>query len=213
MSTPLDPIYPGTAITRMQNSRARVTSLTSLDLSSDWSTITRPKILWAAGLKDLRTSRPGEGYTGHSFNDWNHVDATCMLPDVQTETNSDGSVKGISRSNNLHAGIKIASDTTLGPGGSWSTCQIGCSTVPNPTDVAHVQFSSRIAFKLVWCPPRFEQFVLVDDEGLILNRGKGVGDGLPDLRERVRNFKEVEGGKYGRFAFEVEEEGGSKTEL
>ena len=34
-----------------------------------------------------------------------------------------------------------------------------------PQDVAHLQFKSRIAFKLVWCPPNFEKFVLVDDDG------------------------------------------------
>lgn len=34
-------------------------------------------------------------------------------------------------------------------GGSWSTCLIGCNQNP-PQDVAHVQFKSRIAFKLVW---------------------------------------------------------------
>jgi hypothetical protein len=31
--------------------------------------------------------------------------------------------------------------------------------------VAHLQFKARIAFKLVWCPPTFEKFVLVDDDG------------------------------------------------
>ena len=34
-----------------------------------------------------------------------------------------------------------------------------------PQDVAHLQFKSRIAFKLVWCPPNFDKFVLVDDDG------------------------------------------------
>jgi len=99
--------------------RARVSSLIPSDLSSDWSTITRPKILWSAGLKDLRDARPGQGYTGHAFNDWNHVDATCMMPYVQSETNADGSVKGISTSNNLHDGILIASEEELGEGGTW----------------------------------------------------------------------------------------------
>ena len=39
-------------------------------------------------------------------------------------------------------------------GGSWSTCMIGSNKSP-PQDVAHLQFKSRIAFKLVWSPPQF----------------------------------------------------------
>ncbi|GMI02971.1 hypothetical protein TrLO_g8770 [Triparma laevis f. longispina] len=206
MSTPLDPLYPGTAIDRMLSVRSRIQSLSPSDLTSDWSSITRPALLKSAGLKDLRSAIPGQGYTGHAFNDWNHVDATCMLPEIQSQTNSDGQVKGISRSNNLHAGIIIASLPEHGPGGTWSTCQLGCSSNP-PRDVAHIQFASRIAFKLVWCPPTYTQFVLVDDDGEILNRGRGEGEGAPDLRERERNFKEVEGSKYGKWAFEVDSNG------
>ena len=37
-------------------------------------------------------------------------------------------------------------------------------------DVAHVQFRARIAFKLVWAPPDFNSFVLVDDGA---PKGKG----------------------------------------
>ena len=120
-ATLIDTLYPGTAVTRMLASRARVKSLTADDLSSDWESVTRPKIVWAAGLKDLRFSNPGEGYTGHSFNDWNHVDATCMLYNFASMTNSNGEVVGISRSNNLHQGILVGSDPSLGEGGSWST--------------------------------------------------------------------------------------------
>jgi len=43
---------------------------------------------------------------------------------------------------------QVASDPSLGPGGSWSTCMQGCNKEP-PADVAHIQFRSRIAFKLV----------------------------------------------------------------
>jgi hypothetical protein len=40
---------------------------------------------------------------------------------------------------------------------------MGCNRDP-PQDVAHVQFRSRIAFKLVWVPnDNFDTFVLVDD--------------------------------------------------
>ena len=38
-----------------------------------------------------------------------------------------------------------------------------------PNDVAHTQFLSRIAFKLVWVPDDYESFVLVDDDGGLLN--------------------------------------------
>ena len=186
----------------MLASRDRVKSLTPTDLSSDWGSSTRLKLLWCAGLKDLRSASPGQGYTGHSFNDWNHVDATCMLPSFQSETNSNGAVAEISTSNNLHAGILIASDETLGEGGSWSTCQVGCNQDP-PSDVAHVQFRAMIAFKLVWCPPSFREFVLVDDDGQILNRGQGMGEGLPSLRQRARNYDAVKGSKYAKHAVEI----------
>ena len=86
-----------------------------------------------------------------------------MLGEVAHDTN-DGSVKGIAVGNLLGPGIEIASLPELGPGGSWSTCTNGCHLEP-PQDVAHVQFRSRIAFKLVWAPPAFEAFVLVDDAG------------------------------------------------
>lgn len=196
--TLVDKCYPGTAVARMMAARERASSLSPADLSSDWDSITRPKILWAAGLKDLRSARPGDGYTGHAFNDWNHVDATCMLAEVQAETNADGAVGGISRSNNLHNGIIVASDSTLGEGGTWSTCQIGANRSP-PQDVAHIQFRSRIAFKLVWAPPLYENFVLLDDDGNVLNRGKAVGNGVPSMAERKRNFATVLGGKYADF--------------
>mmetsp|Transcript_32409 Transcript_32409/g.64163 ORF Transcript_32409/g.64163 Transcript_32409/m.64163 type:complete len:240 (+) Transcript_32409:122-841(+) len=191
-------LYPGTAVARMEAIRKRARSLSKADLSGDWDSTTRPKLLWAAGLKDLRTAAPGAGYTGHSFNDWNHVDATAMLASVQAETNANGAVPGISRSNNLHSGIIIASDPELGEGGTWSTCQLGCNRDP-PMDVAHVQFQSRIAFKLVWCPPTFTEFVLVDDDGALLNRGKPTG-ALPSKAERSRNFQAVQGSKYAAAA-------------
>jgi len=198
-SSLVDKLYPGTAVARMLAARDRVTSLTVDELSSDWDSVTRPKILWAAGLKDLRSAQPGSGYTGHAFNDWNHVDATCMLGDVQAQTNANGAVSGISRSNNLHNGIIVASDPSLGEGGTWSTCQIGANKSP-PHDVAHIQFRSRIAFKLVWVPPSFDEFVLVDDDGAVLNRGKGVGDGVPSFYERQKNFDAVHESKYAEFA-------------
>ena len=55
----------------MLAARSRVQSLKEEDLNDDWGEVRR-KILWAGGLRDLPTARPGQGYTGHSFNDYNH---------------------------------------------------------------------------------------------------------------------------------------------
>lgn len=67
----------------------------------------------------------------------------------EADNNNEGRVAGIAYNNRLGEGIRIASIEELGPGGSWSTCMIGCNKEP-PQDVAHIQFKSRIAFKLVW---------------------------------------------------------------
>ena len=142
-----DTLYPGTAVFRMKNIHCRVKSLKSDQLNEDWESVRR-HILWAGGFKDLPNNQPGQGYTGHSFNDYNHCDLTPMRDD-EAENENGGRVKGIHSSNKLGAGIKIASLTEVGPGGSWSTCMMGCNSDP-PRDVAHIQFKSRIAFKLVW---------------------------------------------------------------
>jgi hypothetical protein len=63
------------------------------------------------------------------------------------DNNNEGQVAGIAFDNRLGQGIVAASLTEPGPGGSWSTCMIGCASDP-PADVAHIQFRSRIAFKL-----------------------------------------------------------------
>lgn len=125
---------------------------------------------------------PGQGYTGHSFNDFNHVDLTAMAAEISHSEN-EGRVAGIHSQNRLGAGIQIASigeEDGLPAGGSWSTCILGCHLDP-PQDVAHVQFQSRIAFKLVWVPPAFETFVLVDDAGALLNHGRPTGS-LPNVQ-------------------------------
>lgn len=62
-------------------------------------------------------------------------------------------------------------------------------------DVAHLQFRARVAFKLVWCPPDFAAFVLVDDAGAYLNHGAPTG-ALPDLRARAGNYALAKGGRY-----------------
>ena len=194
-----DSSYPGTAVTRMNNIRARVASLTPAQLNADWSEVRR-SVLWAGGLKDLPSSRPGEGYTGHSFNDYNHCDLTAMR-DEEKENENEGRVVGIHRRNPLGAGIRIASIEDLGPGGSWSTCMIGCASDP-PQDVAHIQFRSRIAFKLVWAPPDFSSFVLVDDDGNLLAKGTPTGS-LPNHGEREMNYRVVKGSKYAREADKI----------
>jgi hypothetical protein len=182
----------------MLNARQRAISLTPRNLSVTWSNC-RKEILWAAGLKDIETAPPGQGYTGHSFNDWNHVDATCMLSDYVASEN-EGRVEGIHVSNKLGEGILAASIDELGQGGSWSTCMMGCNSEP-PRDVAHMQFRARIAFKLVWCPPSFTQFVLVDDNGDLLTWGQPTGQ-LPSLWDRKTNYEHVKNSKYGKNAFE-----------
>jgi len=195
----VDPLYPGTAVARMLASRERVASLSQDELSGEWESV-RKKILWASGLRDLPNVAPGNGYTGHAFNDHNHCDATTMLGEVAHNLNQVGTnqVAGIAIGNRLGPGIEKASLPELGPGGSWSTCTNGCHLDP-PQDVAHVQFRSRIAFKLVWCPPAFSTFVLVDDDGELLASGSPTGQ-LPHPMERQANFKLVAGSKYARAA-------------
>ena len=201
MSFEVDPVYPGTAVQRMKTCRDRARSLTTQELSDEWES-TRKRLLWAAGLKDLTNVPPGQGYTGHAFNDYNHCDATTMLGDVAHNLNDGPNrVAGIAVGNRLGPGIERASDPDCGPGGSWSTCTNGCARDP-PQDVAHVQFLSRIAWKLVWCPPAFDTFVLVDDEGELLAQGAPRGS-LPAMRERQANFQIVTGSKYARAAEQI----------
>lgn len=198
----VDPVYPGTAVARMRNARARVVQLEedgSLRGGHSWEHVRR-RLLWAGGLRDLPDAVPGQGYTGHSFNDYNHVDLTCIR-DNDADNEHDGtSVPGIARGNRLGPGIRIASLPDLGPGGSWTTCALGCRENP-PRDVAHVQFLARIAFKLVWIPtPKWDEFVLVDDAGVLLAHGRDLQPPLTPLRERQTNYRLVEGSKYAREA-------------
>eukprot|EP01063_Lacrimia_lanifica_P015770 TRINITY_DN22434_c0_g1_i1.p1 TRINITY_DN22434_c0_g1~~TRINITY_DN22434_c0_g1_i1.p1 ORF type:complete len:236 (+),score=80.80 TRINITY_DN22434_c0_g1_i1:75-710(+) len=193
----VDPQYPGTAVERMLAVRGRVKSLAEEDaLVGPWEEVRR-KLLWAGGLRDLPKAVPGQGYTGHAFNDYNHVDLTTMSDDV-LDCQNDGAVRGISIGNALGRGIRVASLPEVGAGGSWSTCLNGCHTDP-PQDVAHVQFRSRIAFKLVWVPPAFTEFALVDDDGALLAHGRPDGR-LPNMRERAMNYQSVQGSKYAAAA-------------
>ena len=88
----VDPVYPGTAVERMRNVHQRVRNAAEAKLfDGDWASVCRPALLWAGGLRDLRTASPGKGYTGHSFNDWNHCDLTTMRENVASNVN-DGRV-------------------------------------------------------------------------------------------------------------------------
>lgn len=205
--TMFDALYPGTAVKRLKAVHERVKVIAADGtLNGPWEDVRR-RILWAGGLRDLPDAAPGQGYTGHSFNDWNHVDLTTMN-DETTDNQNDGSVKGIAVGNRLGNGIRVASLPELGSGGSWSTCAMGCNQDP-PNDVAHIQFRSRIAFKLVWVPnEQYDTFVLVDDDGNLLAKGK-PSDGpnaLPNLRERMMNYKIMEGSKYATAADQIAKE-------
>ena len=151
----LDPDYPGTAVERMQAVRQRAASLTPSELSRDWSSFVRPRLLWAAGMRDVRDAAPGQGYTGHAFNDAIHVDATAML---DGDALNDGRVRGVAIGNRLGPGIVAASLTELGPGGSWSTCQATSSPLSSPrpaedSGVAHLQVTPS-PHRRIAAPPR-----------------------------------------------------------
>jgi hypothetical protein len=195
--------YSGTATERMNECKSRARRLTELELSKDWDSEVRPRLLYAAGLRDINAmSRVGTGYTGHCFNDFNHVDATTMILDV-ADSENEGNIRGIAKGNQLGDGIRAASLEDAGPGGSWCTCSLGANSEP-PHDVAHVQFNSKIAWKLVWVPGQnndFSRFVLVDDEGKKLTTGVPTGN-IPHKSERMQNFRMLIGGRYAECANE-----------
>jgi hypothetical protein len=183
-----DEKYPGTAVERMRNIHKRVKSLTYQQLNTSWDDVRR-SILWAGGMRDVIS-------VSHSFNDYNHCDLTAMTEEMIDNRNN-GRVDGIAYSNYLGELIKLVSMPDVGPGGSWSTCMIGCASEP-PQDVAHIQFKSKIAFKLVWIPPEFNTFVLLDDSGRFITSGKPTRK-LPHIEERRKNYEIVKGSKYDIF--------------
>jgi len=192
----VDNEYPGTATERLISVLQRVSTLGEVDLSGEWGAIRR-RLLHVGGLKDA------SGTTGHAFNDDNHCDLTTMAGSVQAESNANGAISQISRNNQLGPHIQRGSlqGEGLGQGGSWSTCTNGAHILPRPNDVAHTQFRARIAFKLVWLPPTFSRFALVDDVGRILKLSGdivfgGGRDPGPSLHARQRNYKLVQGGIY-----------------
>jgi hypothetical protein len=57
---PVDPVYPGTAVERLNAVRARVAELAvGDDLNGRWEDVRR-KLLWAGGLRDLPEAIPGQ---------------------------------------------------------------------------------------------------------------------------------------------------------
>jgi hypothetical protein len=133
---------------------------------------------------------------------------------LDADDENDGNVhRGIALGNHLGHGIRIASLPELGPGGSWSTCALGCHTDP-PSDVAHVQFRSKIAFKLIWIPyQNYQEFILVNDDGQLLAHGKpNAGSGLPSLYDRQKNYQLVQNSKYAVVVDRIVEQSYRTTE-
>jgi len=195
----------GTDVARRDAVVERVLDVPQAEWDDDWKGV-RKRLLFACGLRDLPYSQPGKGYTGHCFQDWNHVDCCTMRGSMAFNENR-AQVPGIAYSNQLGVGIETASLPLEGSmGGSWCTCQMGAGRDP-PVDVCHKQFLAQVGFKLLWCPGEpvyksgvkshlFESFVLVGDDGDVLARGRPTGTDLPTYRERKRNWEEVEGGMF-----------------
>jgi len=192
-----DPKYPGTAVTRMNNIISNIKSLTPAELSVDWNSV-RTNLLKAGGMRNIQS---GVGNDSHCFEDFNHCDLTPIRDSMFNQKNN-GRVNNIDQTNSLGSSIVAASIPDPGPGGSWCTCMINCNTQPDPKDVAHVQFQSKIAFKLVWAPPNYTTFVLIDDSGNLLNYGTPTGN-LPDYKSRKDNFSLTIGSKYSDAAIKI----------
>lgn len=175
--------YPGTSTKRLKTIHKNINLLTINDLRDTWDNI-RPKLLKAGGLKDIDE-------TSHIFNDFNHCDLTPMKRN-SFENQNKGKVMNIHPTNYLGDVIKKCSinNTKIfqDNDGSWGTCMIGCNQNP-PQDVSHIQFKSKIAFKLIWLPPNYNEFVLVDDDGNILKKGINFDTQNPDKTEREKNFE------------------------
>mmetsp|Transcript_11007 Transcript_11007/g.32883 ORF Transcript_11007/g.32883 Transcript_11007/m.32883 type:complete len:255 (-) Transcript_11007:132-896(-) len=191
--------YPGTATDRNVQVGRLAAAIPRSTLDGQWPRA-RSALLAACLLEDNETVMPGMGYTGHCFNDFNHVDC-CTMAGSRAHNENNGQVDGIAYRNPLGHGIQAASIAFGEEGsGSWCTCQIGADRDP-PRDVCHVQFGSAIGFKLVWCPGHtaapYTTFALVDDDGTLINSGTpNPVVGIPRLSERRGNFDAVRGSKY-----------------
>ena len=118
----IDPVYPGTAPPRASGSctsdwRERPSIDASTAVARRAPRCCGPVVCATSQTRDLQ----GLHWSRRAA-DYNHCDLTTMLGDVQDESNADGSVAEISRSNLLGPGIREASLPELGEGGSWSTC-------------------------------------------------------------------------------------------
>ena len=65
--------------------------------------------------------------------------------------------------------------------------------------------AAAFARRLVWCPPSFSAFVLVDDDGKLLASGAPTGR-LPSAQDRASNYLLVRGSKYATEAERVGQE-------
>jgi len=175
-----DPEYPGTSLERLENIQKRIKGLKQKSFSVDWDSV-RALLLWAGGISKKKpdvnenVDLDMEGMIAGAFNDYKSVDMTPSLGAVLP--------KGVKLGHLEHA-----TATELGRGTSWVT--------DGARDDAHTRYRSRIAFKLVWCPPSFNSFVLVDDSGAYLNHGTPIGSTLPDLSIREANYNAVKESKY-----------------
>lgn len=128
----IDEEYPGTSVKRMIKIHKRVLSLSEDELNGDWL-IVRQHILTAGGMKDSTTLPQWKGYTGQSFNDFNHCDLTAIRNDEVVW-------------HLLDTGVQITSMAELGPGSSWSTCMIGCDETP-PSVILKCIFETTFVFR------------------------------------------------------------------
>ena len=139
--------YAGTAVERTTNGRARGEPERERSLQGLGIRGATDRFYGRRAFGPERR-RPGKGKHRHCFNDFNHVDATTMSMD-DADNENEGRVAGMHRTNALGEGIRGASDRALG---QFVVRDILGSNLEPPRDVAHVQFRSKIAWKLVWVP-------------------------------------------------------------
>eukprot|EP00927_Polykrikos_kofoidii_P074426 TRINITY_DN70421_c0_g1_i1.p1 TRINITY_DN70421_c0_g1~~TRINITY_DN70421_c0_g1_i1.p1 ORF type:complete len:265 (+),score=24.38 TRINITY_DN70421_c0_g1_i1:44-796(+) len=190
----IDSRYPGTAVGRLNSVLQRVKDLDCLN--GPWPKV-RSMLLHAGGIRENHSTRD-------AFNDDRHWDLTTMLRNIPQIVNDGACAKDVPLCNVIGPHIVTASVDSIGIGYSWCTCLMGCHHEP-PDDMAHTEFSSRVTFKLVWVPPMYDRFVLVDDEGGEIRRGSPQGE-LPLLKTRKKNFARVRGGKYAIAAVAISKE-------
>jgi hypothetical protein len=214
--------FPGTSVKRLQAITERVLSLPQNELDGPWPEVRR-RLLWAGGLREMPSTSHAFNDWNHcdltpmsdSVKDESNADGqvagisrqNMLGPSIRSASLPEVGPGGRSVPFRISpfeclrpfhracSGLALTARFDASPN-SWSTCILGANQEP-PRDVAHVQFQSRIAFKLVWAPPTFSSFVLVDDAGKLLAHGTPKeGSGLPSLQQRQKNFEVVRGGRY-----------------